>query len=170
MISKRKLQYKTVCYEQNVLTIATIQSVLVARRNWKIPNVIRITNPRDTVFFVLGPVYPVYAVRESELCYPMIIVLLSLRCDFGNSNQLSEGNLQPLFAVVSFCAPCTISFTITLYVQSRSCWGIFGLMAGGCRKRRMWNMAILQTKWKRAAVHWIQTRPQIYPNCIYVYV
>ena len=64
-----------------------------------------ITDPRDTVFLVLGPVYPVHAVRESELCYPVVIVLPSLGCNFSHSHQLSKVNLQPLFAVVSFCTP-----------------------------------------------------------------
>ena len=73
-----------------------------------------ITDPCDAVFLVLGPVYPVHAVRESELCYPVVMVLLSLGCNFSHFHQLYKVNLQPLFAVVSFCTPGSISFTISV--------------------------------------------------------
>ena len=47
---------------------------------------ILITNPRDTVFLVFSPVFPVQAVRQTELCDPMISVRPPLSCYLSNSN------------------------------------------------------------------------------------
>ena len=45
-----------------------------------------ITDQRDTVFLVFSPVLPVQAVRQTELCYPMISVPPPLCCNISKSN------------------------------------------------------------------------------------
>ena len=112
-----------------------------------------LTYPRDTVFLVLGPVHPVHAVRESELCHPIVTVVLSLCCYFSHSYQLPEVDLKPFFAVVSSCCPGPMSLTVSMNVKSCSRGDVFGVVAGRGRKCPVWYMTVFQTKRKGTAVN-----------------
>ena len=111
------------------------------------------TYPSDTVFLVLDPVYPVHAVGESELCYPLVSVLPPLCCYLTHSYQLPKVNLKPFFVVVSFGRPCAFSLTIRVYVKPGSSWEKWSRVNGRGRECSVWYMAIFQTERKGTAIH-----------------
>ena len=102
---------------------------------------------------VPGPVSAIHAVCQTVARHPLVRIVPPLGRQFGHCSFPPEGNLQPLVAIVTLCAPSSCFSTSWDFVQAAKLRHVIGAVRCWCWYCSIGQMTTPHSQWKETTAN-----------------